>query len=585
VATKTTALAVAASAVLTMVLAFAAGLTLAAPSARAQATGSDCAWAMQIGAGGINGYGADLDAGYWLTTFIAAPGAGVQIAGTYPQARYMSIDAYNPASPGYDAHLYDAQITPGAGVNPFQSPNSDSSGSASGTYTVNIEAVGGTAGTTGNTLYIPANGQLVTVMYRVYASDDPSDPTGGAGLPQISTTFFGTVTSTNPGCVAPPTSSSPVLLGELSADELSATQTPTSIEPTWTPRSVTHLPDPDSGYLVTQVNQTPGQTVVIRATMPTFPDTEAGQEPWSPAQARYWSLCEYVNLTLVASDCIPDSQAVLSGSDVGTFVVSTPADRPTNATAADGVNWMPWASSSVAVLVYRQIQTPPEQSFSQSISASTGAPDLESAMGQYFPQIVYCSTQVFEASGADGCFNAAGSSTGTGGSGAGSSTGTGGSGAGASTGTGSSGAGASTGTGSSGAGHSASVGPSSSPGRSQSEIKSSLGAQIAPTGKAARIRALLAARGYTFRRYRLPETGSIRLKWFYAHGAHRQKTLVASGQLSLGTRLTGKLHVVLTAAGRSALAHAGHIQLTGSAHFAAAGQAAITAARAFTLQR
>jgi hypothetical protein len=290
---------------------------------------------------------------------------------------------------------------------------------------------------------------------------------------------------------------------------------------------------------------------VIRATMPTFPDTEAGQPPWWPGQqVRYWSLCEYVNVTLVASDCIPDSQAVLPGTDVGTFVVSTPADRPTNATPADGVNWVPWAGSSVAVIVYRQILA--QGSFGEAIADVPAGESPQGTMGAYFPQIVYCSTDVFEVSGADGCFNGAGSSPATGGS---------------------------------GGGHSASVGPSSSHGLSQSEIKSSLGAQIVPTGKAARIRAVLAARGYTFGQYRLPETGSIHLGWFYAHGAHRHKTLVASGQLSLGTRLTGKLHVTLTAAGRRLLAHAAHVRLTGSASFAATGQAAVAAARGFTLRR
>ncbi len=537
-----------------------AGLALGPAPARGSAATSaapgvtGCAWAVQIGDGGVDGYDADLDAGYWLTSFLATPGAGLTIDGLFPQARYMSITAYNASDPTLSAHLYDAEIEPDGGLNPFQAGVDPS---ASGTYELRILAEPAPADPAPNTLYVGNDNALVSVLYRVYAAGDPSDPTGGAGLPQVSTTFGGVVTGTRGGCVASDPGGAPPASGAQTAARARSLS-----DPTWTAPTVTRLPNPDAGYLEASIDQLAGEVVVIRAEMPTFPDTNAGAPAWSPAQVRYWSLCDYAQDALVASGCLPDYAAVQSGG-IATFVLSAPADRPANATTESGVNWIPWGGAALGLIVYRQLLAAP--SFGQSIAAAAAGGSLVAGMGTYFPQIAYCSVAVFESVGADGCLGA-GSVTGS-----------------------PSNAGSGSGSGSGVAARAATPARRAGTTLSRAAVAARLRAQIAPSGPASRIPALLRARGYTFTRYRLPGAGAIDLRWWYRDHARRRRVLVATAALARRTGssavLAGPVHMRLTAAGVALLGHGTRLALTGVARYAAAGHGTVTVSREFTLAR
>jgi hypothetical protein len=539
---------------------------LAAPSAAiAQPPPvSGCAWANAFSDAGVDGFGADLNAGYWITSFLATRGAGIELSGSFPQARYMSISAYNGLNSAASSGIHDSQIQPATGSNPFTAgvaPN------AAGTFQVQILAEAAPANPAPNTLYVGTNNALVFVMYRVYDADDPanpSDPTGGAGLPQEAVTLGynpPVVTAIRGGCVKSPggnlqlapslgTSMSPA---ESVLTDLATPHQATPAPPSWSTAAVTHMPNLDASYLSALINESSGDIIVFRAQMPTFPNTNEGVPAWQPGEdVRYWSICEYGEVSLQAAGCVPDYGAVESGG-VATFVVSTPNDRPTNATAAGGVNWLPWGDASAGVLVYRQLLVSPSFARSIPLQSATGSPVAE--MGPYYPQIAYCTVAEFEAAGATGCLTGA-----TGGSGSG--------------------------TGSSGGGHtSGSSGKKRAKSLSRARIAAALDPEIAPSGKAGRIGALLAAHGFTFGSYRLPEAGHMHLTWWRGYRNRHGQMLVGSGTVTLGHKLKGKLRVALTESGRKLLAQAAAASLTGVASFKPTGDPTVTITRKFTLKR
>jgi hypothetical protein len=396
-------------------------------SASSASTLSGCSWNSQVGNGGSSGYGSDTDAAYWSTSFFATPGAGIIVAGSFPQARYMSVTAYNSSGAADGVHLYDAQIQPVMGVNPFQSGVSG----GTGTYQVQIVAQSPPANPAPNTLYVGQNNALVYVLYRVYDPTNVSDPTGGVGVPQVSETYNGTVTTTYGACTGATGSgplsgpgsglSSPLPgLGDLlpklfgttaaQAGTIAPADSPalslkSPAEPTWSVANVTRYPNSDASYLEAAITQESGQVVVIQAQTPTFPDTNDGDPAWEPAQTRYWSFCVENAFTLTVPGCVAD-HSVVEPDGVATFAISTPADQPSNANAANGVNWISWGNAFDAFVVYRQILAAP--SFGQSIAAIPSAGSVIAAMGSYYPQIAYCSVAEFESAGAAGCLAAAG---------------------------------------------------------------------------------------------------------------------------------------------------------------------------------
>ncbi len=381
------------------------------------------------------------------------------------------------------------------------------------------------------------------LVYRVYDPDNAADPTGGVGLPQVSISFHGVVTAVRGGCVGSILANSPILRNASSPGEARAASAAPADEPGWTVAEVTRLPNADAAYLKSQIELDPGQIVVIRAQVPTFPDTNGGVAPWEPAQVRYWSICDYGETTLKVAGCLAD-HSVVQSDGVATFVISTPQDQPPSATAADGVNWLPWPDTAGVVVAYRQIL--PAPSFGGSIAAIPIGGAVSTAMGSFYPQIALCSVSEFQSAGAAGCLARATPPV------------------------------AAT------PGLHVPPAPHGATG-SRAAILATLSAEVAPTGDAARVGALLKAQGYTFPGHELPERGIVHLTWWYAHSAGHQLTRVASAGITLAAHETGRLHARLTRAGLRLLRRHRRLRLTGRITFAPTGHAAIVLRRTFAL--
>jgi hypothetical protein len=377
---------------------------LAAP-AGAEAQTPGCSWSAQYGAGGMTAQATDTNAAYWVTSFFVTPLSGLTIQGTFPDARYMSFAVYRASIPVPGGHLYDSQIQPATGVNPFQSGQT-----GTGTYTLQVVPGPPPADPAANTLYTGSlSVGLPEIVYRVYDSAISGSPAGGVPLPQTTYTLGARPVYENAPCVrsaAPDLAAgaSPfVARGAPIRTPAVARATPAPPQPTWVAGSYGGLyPDPDAASLGATVNALLGQLVVIQAEMPSFPDTNTGEPAWaSGQQVRYWSVCENNGLFAIVVACSADYDSV-QDDGIATFVISSPANRPANATAADGVNWLPWGSLPDSLILYRQMLASP--SFEESIESNmAGGGSLMMTMGPYYPEIAYCSEATFAAAGAAGC--------------------------------------------------------------------------------------------------------------------------------------------------------------------------------------
>jgi hypothetical protein len=80
-----------------------------------------------------------------------------------------------------------------------------------------------------------------------------------------------------------------------------------------------------------------------------------------------------------------------------TYVVSTPEQRPANATRQCYVNWLPWGPSSRGVMIYRNML--PDPGFAQSIQRAKVDHERDT-MTEYFPRSLYLAGKKdFEARG------------------------------------------------------------------------------------------------------------------------------------------------------------------------------------------
>ena len=127
------------------------------------------------------------------------------------------------------------------------------------------------------------------------------------------------------------------------------------------------------------------------------------------------------------------------------------------------------------------------------------------------------------------------------------------------------------------------------PSISSAQIMALLRRQLAPSGKAAGIGALLKHGGLTLP-FTAPEAGTLSLSWYFVpKGAklakHVKPVLVASGKLTFARAGAGQLKLRLTAAGRRQLKHARRLKLTAKATFVPSGGAVVSATASVALGR
>ena len=345
----------------------------------------------------------DSVATYWGTmNYVLMPGQKIILSGTYPFARYMSLHTYNSISNSFD-HIPDYLIVPDAGSdNPFTNPTA-STDPAHRHWTVTVSpyarVTGGQNGD--NLLSSPIMGIL---FLRIYMPDPGFDEAGGVPLPAVSVRDIdGTIT-------AVPTypSPGPDQFFTSVANICPVPPRPTSDPPMFSRFSMTQsianfFPNLDTAYVLSFVAYQPGKVIVIRGKSPTTPDTQAGQSPATPSQVRYWSFCTngYWRPFRECS-CVADHEAPLDSSGFYTIVVSTPAERPANATLANGITWVDWGSTSVDMLMILRHMIP-SPDFAESAANVAPNQPASSAMGDYTPVAKFCDASTFETGGATAC--------------------------------------------------------------------------------------------------------------------------------------------------------------------------------------
>ncbi len=125
---------------------------------------------------------------------------------------------------------------------------------------------------------------------------------------------------------------------------------------------------------------------------------------------------------------------------------------------------------------------------------------------------------------------------------------------------------------------------------SSAQIAALLGKQLVPTGKAAKIGALLRAGGLTMS-FTALEAGRLSVQWYelpsgakVAKKVKAKPVLVASGQASFAGAGTSKVNIRLTAAGRKLLKSAKRVKLEAKGVFTPRGAAPIVATTKFLLR-
>src|SRR3546814_8595050 len=79
-----------------------------------------------------------------------------------------------------------------------------------------------------------------------------------------------------------------------------------------------------------------------------------------------------------------------------TVVVSDAADRPINAVRTNDITWLPWGPYPDGLLLYRHLL--PNPAFAQAIQNVPYGSDPDAVMGDYFPQVAYCTRATAERS-------------------------------------------------------------------------------------------------------------------------------------------------------------------------------------------
>lgn len=380
-----------------------------------QAGTGGCAWGFVMDPAN-NVIWPETNAMFWATPYVLFPGSELVVTGSFPESRYMSIKTY-----GFTTvvdSLNDQQIRPDEGSeNPFVVRDVPEDPEAR-RYTVRIRpgiSVPGGEGEIDNDLAAFANSGTIGVgflSYRVYVPDDPSDWTGGAGLPDVTLSMFdGRIERRLPTCGRALSGSTRDGNAGSAVSEglmLPLPETQQAVEEGGvTPiefrrNEATHIfPNPDDAYLVGVAQFAPGKVAVVHAKGPEFPDTRAGAHVTDPHDVRYWSLCVHMlTWPLPTSDCAGDFETALDEGGWYTYVISLPP-APANADAEHGITWLPWGRPGVDnALTLRNML--PDDTFAHAIQDARQGTEAE-VMGEYYPLGGMCDREVFETEGPDAC--------------------------------------------------------------------------------------------------------------------------------------------------------------------------------------
>ena len=122
------------------------------------------------------------------------------------------------------------------------------------------------------------------------------------------------------------------------------------------------------------------------------------------------------------------------------------------------------------------------------------------------------------------------------------------------------------------------------------QIAGLLGGQLTPSGKSAKIAALLKAGSFVIS-FKAPEAGIATVDWYelpaggkLAKKVKPKPVLVATGQHTFLSAGTAQVAVKLSAAGKRLLKHARQLKLTAKGTFTPTGKGAVISTKAFVLK-
>ena len=141
-----------------------------------------------------------------------------------------------------------------------------------------------------------------------------------------------------------------------------------------------------------------GNVNLLRAKAPTYrgqPGVAFGTE-----QLRYWSVCQNDVVSQRYSDCSLDENTALDDEGYFTIMVSDAEDRPNNATAENGITWLPWGPYLNGALAYRHMLPAPD--YTETTSYVPRGTAVEDVLGEYAPQPAYCTQEFVESVGDQG---------------------------------------------------------------------------------------------------------------------------------------------------------------------------------------
>lgn len=406
----------------------------------------DCFWIGPVSYHAYNIAYPDEGAVYWGTSFQLQENAShLEIEGAYPNARYMSYNAYDKLTQPSDA-LLDVDIVASEGANPFSSDDK-----RGGRYRIRVMPGEAPSERPANTIYLGAADERNTrlpLVLRHYVPAAGTDFTGGAGLPSVTLVMKDgkrltreamceAINSPRPGSAErsfPSVAMEPEVYRGLVTGPEVPRGFPARERPEWikfwggdvsisryladrayleqamtdaaagtrTKRSGFYA-NTHNDYIGAYVNETFGEVVVLKGKLPTTP-TQGWDVTGDEYQLRYWSLCTNESIpTTRYADCVFDHNVAIDDERQYTIVVSKVAHRPANATRECGVTWLDWGELGDGAgdptqghLILRNMLG---EGFAHSVQNVSSISSAEEDMGPYFPATGYTTKADFEARG------------------------------------------------------------------------------------------------------------------------------------------------------------------------------------------
>jgi hypothetical protein len=419
---------------------FSAGTSLAAPGAQPPRF-PFCSWWLETTPESANVALPDTSAAYWTTPFLATPGLTIHVQGQFPDARFMSVTVYDNAGGtftrnGVSSGIVDYQIAPDAGTtNPFQQATGNP-----GQFTLTIQRdvspsqsnvlpmVPPPGQKAGNELFPRGNGFIVVRVYLPHSQDFSTVPLPTLSFSRPSGTETLPTCPSQSGVASDPRVQQFArklhanISSQAAADasgKFPVRNPPSFARPS--PEITNSLfPNVASAYLEGAFSPTAGTVVVVQGKAPTFtPDSSALPWPDPSVDLRYWSLCnnEDVSPYPVVAVTDPQTGAEIFGCSADlntplvngqyTYVLSSLADRPPNATTTNGVAWLPYSSDPVdQVLVFRNMLDNGFPNAIQAVPQDDNPASAQQVMGDYYPRMAQCPVDTFNQGGPAACFAA-----------------------------------------------------------------------------------------------------------------------------------------------------------------------------------